>query len=171
MMGCQRSKFNKNICRNKEEDWLKEVGLMRIEECNQCKGGNAETFKDNSNLYNIGLVNLKEDTETTTSYSGWASSIHWTDGLELLLIVIVIMVAIKKLVTWMRKKKLQKKMTKMEDLKKVLSQQQPQTLPQPQPQNQTLPMSQCSFPLPTNKDRIATAPTTQIIRYNKVLYN
>ena len=108
MMGCQRSKFNKLICVSQEEAWLKEVGLMRITECNQCKSGNAETFSDNSNLYNIGLVNLKEDAETTTSYSGGASSIHWSDGLELLLVLIVTMVAIKKLGSWMRKKKMKK---------------------------------------------------------------
>ena len=168
MMGCQCSKFNKLICVSQKEAWLKDMGLVRETECNQCKSGNAENFSDNSKSFNIGLVNMKEDAETTTSYSGWTSSIHWTDGLEIQLVVIVAMVAIKKLVSWMRQKKMQKKMTKMEDLKKVLSQQQSQTLPQPQNQAFPIVMSQCPV---MNEDRIATAPTSQIIRYNKALYD
>ena len=116
---------------NQEEAWLKVMGLVRESECNQCK--NSESFSDNSKALNIGLINVKEDAETENTYSGWTSSIHWTDYLEILLVVFVVIVAIKMLVVWMRKKNMKKKVEKMEDLKNVLSQQQPQTIPQPPP--------------------------------------
>ena len=169
MMGCQRSKFNKLICVSQEEAWLKEMGLVRESECNQ--GRNSESFSDNSKALNIGLINVKKDAETENSYSGWTSSIHWTDYLEILLVVFVVIVAIKMLVVWMRKKNMKKKVEKMEDLKNVLSQQQPQTIPQPPPVSQGFPMVVSQCPVMGEDSKVSVAPTTQIICFNKLLHD
>ena len=122
-------------------------------------------------------MNIKRDSESETSYSGWTQSIHWTDMIEVAIAVLFILVIARKVVTWVRNKNIKKKHEKMEDLRTVLSQQ-PQQIPQSTsvPQGFPLVIGQC--PRGGNNmgenDRVSITPSIsnhgQVVQFNKSLY-
>ena len=102
------------------------MGLMLKEDC-KC---DSESFKDKSSSVNFGFVNMKSDLEKEMTYNSWGKTVHWTDFIEVILVILAFLVILRKIVGCLRSKVKQNKSKKIEALKTIFDSQQTQRVNQ-----------------------------------------
>ena len=142
-MGCTRSKLFPELCQSQETPELIQSYYS------QNKGENKlEKFQDSSDNVNIGLINYKSDEESFTSNMG--EEFHYTDILEIAILIIMILFIIR----FLRKRCQQKRAMAIRST----------LLGSPQPPDQSLnnafPMMQ--FPAPSAPSTVIALPQASL---------
>ena len=119
-MGCTKSKLRPDICQRDETsemhaDYIKREGLdsyyavMGMEE----KGDTHNTYKDNSNNFNLGLINVEEKTEYDTENINTGFTIR--EYIEMAVVMVIAVGAIKAIYRCCAKLKKKKQIRKKQE--------------------------------------------------------
>ena len=124
-MGCTKSKLRPDICERDETsemhaDFIKREGLdsyyavMGMEE----KGETHNTYKDNSNNFNLGLINVEEKTEYDTENVNSGLTIR--EYIEIGIVVVVAVATIKAIYRCCAKFRKKKQIKKNKNIEEVV---------------------------------------------------
>ena len=159
-MGFTRSKLNKDICEKDETtsmhvDYIKKEGinsyykLMGMDP----QGEGHNSFKDNSNNVNVGLINIEEKNESDTeNYQSGFTLREWIEIAVVLIIAIGALRAIYKCCIKQRKKRQLKKNKNLQEVVKSVA------IPNPEMLVKTVTQVPATESAPENKE-------TQIVPY------
>ena len=151
-MGCERSKFDKEICAKNEtpEMHLKYIDKFGIQKYYEVMGmplpeAGKPTIDDHSKTINLGLVNVDTKSETATS-NKFMVDFNWKMLVEIAVGLLIILYVTCRLVRYCKKKRQKSKMKKSSKLKEILQDANKPTAPPENPFKQTFPVA-----IPTTK--------------------
>ena len=124
-MGCTKSKLNPDICQRDKTgemhaEYIKREGLdsysavMGMPE----KGDSHNTYKDNSNNFNLGLINVEEKTEYDTKNINSGFTIR--EYIEIAIVIVIAVGTIKAIYRCCAKLKKKKQIKKNKNIEEVV---------------------------------------------------
>ena len=93
-MGCTGSKLNPKICLSEEAAWIKSVQKY----C--APGSSSSGFQEHDSRNTFGFIDVESDTKENVEGGAQCGNVHWTDSLEILVIILVGLFLVRLLYFW-----------------------------------------------------------------------
>ena len=84
-MGCTQLKLNPKICLSEEAAWNKSVQ----KHC--ATGSSSSGFQEQNSRSTYSLINVESDNKENIQGDSQCGGIHWTDSLEIVVIILVVL--------------------------------------------------------------------------------
>ena len=159
-MGCNRSKLDNNVCEKDETtamhiDYINKEGIDKYYKVMgmESQGGEHNSFEDHSSNLNVGLINFEQKSETDVE--NLQSGFTIREWIELAVVLIIAMGAIRIIYKCCKKRRKKTQMKKKKTLQEVMKS---VAVPNPEMLVKTVTQVPATETIPENKE-------TQIVPY------
>ena len=124
-MGSTRSSLNPSIHKTEEAAWIKSVKKF-------CANGRSSSgFQEHNSKSIYGLINVESHTKENFQGDSKCGGIHWTDSLEIVVIILVVLFLHGLVYVWYVRKQHRARQSNMLAMSNMMMTGAPSLLPQP----------------------------------------